>query len=175
MEVAALPYPTMKTAKGWRRVVASPDPVTIVEKREIRQLMEMDFIVICCGGGGIPVIRHGRAFEGVDAVIDKDLASARLALEVGADMLLIVTDVAGAMRDYGAPCETLLRRIGVSEARRHLAAGHFPPGSMGPKVAACIRFMEGGGRRAAITSLETVLEAVADEGVGTQWVNDPKE
>jgi carbamate kinase len=175
MEVAALPYPTMKTAKGWRRVVASPDPVTIVEKREIRQLMEMDFIVICCGGGGIPVIRHGRAFEGVDAVIDKDLASARLALEVGADMLLIVTDVAGAMRDYGAPGETLLRRIGVPEARRHLAAGHFPPGSMGPKVAACIRFMEGGGRRAAITSLETVLEAVGDPGVGTQFTRESKE
>lgn len=173
-EAAALPYPTMKTARGWRRVVASPDPVTIVEKREIRQLMEMDFIVVCCGGGGIPVIRHGRAFEGVDAVIDKDLASARLALEVGADMLLIVTDVPGAMRDYGGPGEILLGRTSVAEARRLMAEGHFPPGSMGPKVAACIRFMTGGGRRAAITSLETVLEAVGDPGVGTQWVGDPK-
>jgi carbamate kinase len=110
----------------------------------------------------------------VDAVIDKDLASTRLALEVGADMLLIVTDVPGAMRDYGGPGETLLGRTSVAEARRLMAEGHFPPGSMGPKVAACIRFMAGGGRRAAITSLETVLEAVGDPGVGTQWVGDPK-
>ena len=93
---------------------------------------------------------------------------------LGADMLLIVTDVPGAMRDYGGPGETLLNRLSVAEARRHLAAGHFPPGSMGPKVEACLRFMEGGGRRAAITSLETILEAVADKAVGTQWIGGSK-
>ncbi|MBT8349802.1 MAG: carbamate kinase, partial [Deltaproteobacteria bacterium] len=92
-EIRKIEYPVLKTAKGYRRVVASPKPVTIVEKREIQQLIDIDFIVICCGGGGIPVIRKGRAFNGVDAVIDKDLASARLAEEVGADIFLIATDV----------------------------------------------------------------------------------
>ncbi len=169
-EAAALPYPTVRTARGFRRVVASPEPVTIVERREIRQLVDMDFIVICCGGGGIPVIRHGRAFQGVDAVIDKDLASVRLALEVGADLFLIVTDVPGAMLDYGGPGETLLGEIRLDEARRHLSAGHFPPGSMGPKVEACIRFVAGGGQRAAITSLENICRAAADTTVGTQFI-----
>jgi carbamate kinase len=85
-------YPVIKTAKGFRRVVVSPKPVTIIEKREIKKLINIDFIVICCGGGGIPVVREGRAFQGVDAVIDKDLASARLAEEVGVDIFLIATD-----------------------------------------------------------------------------------
>ena len=91
--ISGLPYPVKRTAKGYRRVVVSPRPVTIVEKREIRELIRMGFIVICCGGGGIPVIREGRSFCGVDAVIDKDLASARLAEEVGVDLFLIATDV----------------------------------------------------------------------------------
>jgi len=95
-QAAELPYPTRKTPKGWRRVVVSPQPVTIVEKREIEKLIQMDFIVICCGGGGIPVIREGRTFCGVDAVIDKDMASARLAEEVGVDVFMIATDVKGA-------------------------------------------------------------------------------
>jgi carbamate kinase len=171
-EAAALPYPTVKTAKGYRRVVASPRPVTIVEKREIRQLIDMDFIVICCGGGGIPVIRDGRAFEGVDAVIDKDLASACLAEEVGVDMFMIVTDVSGAMLDYGGADETLLGRISLEAAAGHIAAGHFPDGSMGPKVEACIQFMAAGGKRAVITSLENIVQAVRDMDVGTQFVRD---
>lgn len=171
-EAAALAYPTVKTAKGYRRVVASPRPVTIVEKREIRQLIDMDFIVICCGGGGIPVIRDGRAFEGVDAVIDKDLASARLAEEVSVDMFMIVTDVPGAMLNYGSADESLLGRITVDEAAGHIAAGHFPDGSMGPKVEACVQFMAGGGKRAVITSLENIVAAVRDREVGTQFVRD---
>jgi carbamate kinase len=169
-EAAALVYPTVKTAKGYRRVVASPKPVTIVEKREIRQLIDMDFIVICCGGGGIPVIRDGRAFEGVDAVIDKDLASARLAEEVGVDMFMIVTDVPGAMLNYGGADETLLGRVTVEEAAAHIAAGHFPDGSMGPKMEACIQFMASRGKRAVITSLENIVQAVRDMDVGTQFV-----
>ena len=96
-KAARLPYPTIKTASGYRRVVASPRPLTIVEKREIKRLIDLDFIVICCGGGGIPVTKEGRAFHGVDAVIDKDLSSARLAAEVGVDMLVIATDVAGRL------------------------------------------------------------------------------
>lgn len=171
-EAETLAYPAVKTAKGYRRVVASPNPVTIVEKREIRQLIDMDFIVICCGGGGIPVIRDGRAFEGVDAVIDKDLASARLAEEIGVDIFMIVTDVPGAMLNYGRSDETMLGRITVEAAADHIAAGHFPDGSMGPKVEACVRFMKGGGERAVITSLENIIAAVKDPEVGTQFVRD---
>jgi carbamate kinase len=169
-EAAALDYPTVKTARGYRRVVASPKPVTIIEKREIQKLINMDFIVICCGGGGIPVVRDGRAFEGVDAVIDKDLASVRLALEVGADIFMIVTDVPGAMLHYGGAEETQLGRITIEDAVGFMAAGHFPEGSMGPKVKACIQFMAGGGKRAVITSLENIRRAVRDTGVGTQFV-----
>ena len=105
---AGRPWPLVQTPKGYRRVVASPQPLTIVEKEEIRRLLGMDFIVVCCGGGGIPVIREGRAFHGVDAVIDKDLASACLAAEVGVDILAIATDVRGVALDYGKPAERFL-------------------------------------------------------------------
>ncbi|MBP1748025.1 MAG: cpkA [Deltaproteobacteria bacterium] len=156
-----LPYPTRKTAKGYRRVVASPRPVTIVEKREIRQLIEMDFIVICCGGGGIPVIREGRSFCGVDAVIDKDLASAVLAAEVGVDIFLIATDVPGAALNFEKPEEEFLRTLRASDAVRYLREGHFPPGSMGPKIEAATRFITGGGKRAIITTTEAIEDAIA--------------
>ncbi|MFZ0927516.1 MAG: carbamate kinase, partial [Syntrophobacteraceae bacterium] len=116
---ARLAYPTVKTPLGLRRVVASPKPVTIIEKREIKRLIDMGFIVIACGGGGIAVIRHGRAFQGIDAVIDKDLASARLAVEVGADILIIATDVEGAAISYGTPEERFLRKMSVAEAERY--------------------------------------------------------
>ncbi len=157
---AALPYRTVKTDKGYRRVVASPKPVTIVEKREIKRLTDMDFIVICCGGGGIPVVREGRAFSGVDAVIDKDLASARLALEVGVDIFLIATDVPGVALHYGEKGQQFLRTLTVKDAGRYLKEGRFPPGSMGPKVEAAIEFIRHGGERAVITSIETIEEAV---------------
>ncbi len=166
-QAAALPYPTRKTARGYRRVVASPEPVTIVEKREIRDLIAHNYIVICCGGGGIPVVRDGRSFTGVHAVIDKDLASERLAEEVGVDIFLIATDVEGAMLNFGTPRQKLLRHVTVAEARRYAAEGHFPPGSMGPKVEAAIRFVRHGGKRAVICSIEEVLPAVA-ANAGTQ-------
>lgn len=160
-QAAALPYPTRKTAKGHRRVVASPMPVTIVEKREIKKLIEMGFIVICCGGGGIPVIREGRGFYGVDAVIDKDLASAKLAGEVGVGTFLIATDVEGVALHYGGEGQEFLRTLTVDEADLHLKEGQFPPGSMGPKVEAAVRFIRGGGKRAVITSIGAIEEAVA--------------
>jgi len=166
-----LPWPVRRTVRGYRRVVASPKPVTIVEKREILALIELDFIVICCGGGGIPVVREGRAFHGIDAVIDKDLASARLAAEVGVDILVIATDVPRVALDYGTPAERPLERMTVTEARRYLDAGQFPPGSMGPKVEAAVQFLEGGGRRAVIASIEAIGEAVAGRG-GTEIVCD---
>ncbi len=166
-QAAALPYPTVRTAKGYRRVVASPKPLTIVEKREIRTLIQMGFIVICCGGGGIPVIREGRAFQGVDAVIDKDLASAKLAEEVGVDLLVIATDVEGAALNYGRPEQSFLREVTASKAQRYLEAGHFPPGSMGPKIQAALAFVGRGGARAAITSIDRIEAAVAGQA-GTQ-------
>jgi carbamate kinase len=164
---ALLPYPTRKTAKGFRRVVASPRPITIVEKQEIRKLIEMDFIVICCGGGGIPVIREGRAFHGVDAVIDKDLASAKLAEEVGVDVFVIATDVEGVALSYGEPEQRFLRSLTLQEAERYFREGHFPAGSMGPKVAAAVNFIRSGGKRAAITSIEAI-EAAVEGKAGTE-------
>ncbi len=160
-EAAKMPYPTQKTTKGYRRVVVSPKPVTIVEKREIKRLIDMDFIVICCGGGGIPVIREGRKFCGVDAVIDKDLASAKLAEEVGVDLFIIASDVKGVFLNYGAADQKLLDKMTVSEAESHLAKGQFPAGSMGPKVQAAINFIRRHGKRAVIGHISEIEKAVA--------------
>lgn len=164
-----LPYRTVETPKGFRRVVASPKPLSIVEKREIRQLIRMGFIVISCGGGGIPVIKESRSFHGVDAVIDKDLSSSKLAEEVGADLFLIATDVEGAGISYGAPEQRFLRTVTLPEAEVYLRRGEFPPGSMGPKVEAAVQFLKNGGKRAVITSLENI-EAAVEGKAGTQFV-----
>jgi carbamate kinase len=153
-------YSVRKTAKGFRRVVVSPKPVTIIEKREIKKLINADFIVICCGGGGIPVKREGRAFQGVDAVIDKDLASAKLAEEVGVDIFLIATDVPGVALNFGTPDQRFLRNINLQEAERYLKEGRFPAGSMAPKIEACIQFIRGKGNRAVITSIEEIDLAI---------------
>jgi len=164
-----LPYPTKKTAKGYRRVVASPLPVTIVEKREIKKLIDMNFIVICCGGGGIPVIREGRRFSGVDAVIDKDLASAKLAEEVDADIFLIATDVHGVALNYKKKNQEFLRSLTSRQATRFLAQGHFPPGSMGPKIEAAVQFVQKTGKRAVITSIDNIESAVEGKS-GTEII-----
>lgn len=154
-------YPVRNTAKGWRRVVGSPEPVTIVERREIGQLVDLDFIVICCGGGGIPVIREGRGFNGVDAVIDKDLASSLLAREVGADLLVMATDVDGAMIHYGEPEQRVLGEITIHELSKRMEEGHFPAGSMLPKVRAGRGFALATGKTAVICSIEKIEEAVS--------------
>lgn len=156
----SLPYPTVKTAKGYRRTVASPEPVTIIEKREIKTLIDMDFIVICCGGGGIPVIRKGRSFNGVDAVIDKDKASAKLAEEIGADVFLIATDVAGVALDYGTENQRFLQTMTNDEAFQYLRHGQFPEGSMGPKIEAVCRFVRYTGKEAFITSVKKIAETL---------------
>ncbi|MDJ0986253.1 MAG: carbamate kinase [Desulfobacterales bacterium] len=160
-------YPIVKTAKGLRRVVVSPKPVTIIEKREIKKLINSDFIVICCGGGGIPVVREGRAFQGVDAVIDKDLASAKLAEEVGVDIFVIATDVDGVALNYGTAEEVFLRDLNVQSAAQLIAEGHFAAGSMRPKVEAAVQFVHNGGKRAVITSIEAIGSAVNREA-GTE-------
>ncbi|MGD2125320.1 MAG: carbamate kinase [Desulfobacteraceae bacterium] len=170
-KATTLPYPTRKTPQGYRRVVASPRPVTIVEKREIKRLISMGFIVICCGGGGIPVIREGRTFYGVDAVIDKDLASAKLAEEVGVGTFLMATDVEGAAIRYGTPKQKFLRKLTVSEAARYLREGHFPAGSMGPKIEAAMQFVQRGGKKAVITCIEAIEDALAGKA-GTEVIID---
>ena len=169
--IASLPFPIRRTPKGWRRVVASPEPLTIVEKGEIARLIREDFIVICCGGGGIPVIREGRTFAGVDAVIDKDLASAKLAEEVGVDVFIVATDTPGVYLNYGAPNQQFLRTLTLSEATRRMEDGQFPSGSMGPKVEAAARFIRSGGRRAVIASVESIEAAAAGEA-GTEITAD---
>jgi len=162
-----LDYPTIETPKGRRRVVASPEPVTIIEKREIQRLINAGFIVICCGGGGIPVVRNGRAFNGVDAVIDKDLASSLLATEVGAELLVIATDVPGVMSAFGTPKENLLRNLTVTQVREFLDNEAVGQGSMGPKLEASVRFLSTGGKRAVICSVEDIAAGVAGSK-GTQ-------
>jgi len=170
-ETASLPYPTMKTPKGYRRVVASPKPVTIVEKREIKKLIDDGFIVVCCGGGGIPVVRAGRTFDGVDAVIDKDLASACLAEEVGVDIFVIATDVDGVALNFGQPDQRYLSLVSLEEAARHIVDGHFSAGAMLPKVEAAMQFIGSGGKRAVITRLDRIVEAV-DGKAGTAFVEE---
>jgi carbamate kinase len=172
-QAGRLPYTMVKTDKGFRRVVASPAPLAIVEHREIKKLIEMEFIVICCGGGGIPVIRKERKFRGVDAVIDKDLASAVLAGEIKADVFVIASDVPGVSVHWGTPEQGVLRKVPTAEMERSLADGHFPAGSMGPKVEAITRFVKASGRRGIICHLGDIERAIAGEA-GTE-VDGPTE
>ncbi|UCF92246.1 MAG: carbamate kinase [Desulfobacterales bacterium] len=166
-EAAGLPYNLVKTDKGFRRVVASPQPLTIVERREIKRLIELDFIVICCGGGGIPVIRKERKFTGVEAVIDKDLASSVLAREIKADIFVIASDIHGAAIHWGKPEQKILRRVALSEMEAYMRAGHFPTGSMGPKVEAMRQFFKATGKRGIICHLEDISRAIDGEA-GTE-------
>jgi carbamate kinase len=152
----------------WRRVVPSPDPKRIFEIRPIRWLLDKNVIVICAGGGGIPTMYlpgADRVLVGVEAVIDKDLASELLAREVGADLLVMATDIDGVYTEWGTPWQRRLARVTPTELREL----PFVAGSMGPKVEAAIRFVERTGRRAAIGSLADI-EAVVDGGAGTQIV-----
>jgi carbamate kinase len=148
---------------GWRRVVPSPKPVEIVEAEAIRQLVAGGDgqVVIAAGGGGIPVVRRDGRLVGVEAVIDKDLAAALLARSIGWKHLVIATDVAQVALDFGKPTQKFLDRLTIKEAKQHLAAGQFPPGSMGPKVEAAVSFLEGGGEHAVITDLAGLVAAVA--------------
>lgn len=153
------------SGRGYRRVVPSPEPAGIVEAGAVRALVEAGHVVIACGGGGIPVA--GAA--GVDAVIDKDRAASLLARLLGAQALLIVTAVDRVMLDYGTPQATELDSITAAQARDYLATGHFPAGSMGPKIEAALAFLAGGGEWAAITSPGLVAATVSGgQGGGTR-------
>ncbi len=158
-------YVMKKVAKGgarqYRRVVPSPEPVEIVEAEAIAKVLSTGSIVIAAGGGGIPVVKASRGrYEGVDAVIDKDLCAEKLAEAVRADRLLILTDVEKVKADFGTPAQSDIDVMTVSEARALLAQGQFPMGSMGPKVTACVRFVEWSGKVGIITSLRHAVEAL---------------
>jgi len=146
--------------RGWRRVVPSPDPIEIHEKMAIRQLVDARSIVIASGGGGIPVIRENGKLKGVDAVIDKDLAGERLAVDVGASIFMVLTDVESVRLNYNTPEEKALSKITVADAKTYAEEGHFAKGSMEPKVRAAIRFVEAGGEKAIITSLDRAVDAL---------------
>lgn len=147
-------------ARGFRRVVPSPEPVEIIEERVIRRLMESGVLVVAVGGGGIPVVREGRALRGVEAVIDKDRSSALLALRLGSDLLVISTDAERVCLNYKRPDQRPLKRVTAAELARYHAEGHFAPGNMGPKVESALRFLEHGGKEVIITSHERLFEAV---------------
>ena len=155
----------------WRRVVASPKPVRFVEEQPLQQIIESGHVVVAAGGGGVPVVAHRDELRGVEAVVDKDLTASRLATLVHADVLLILTAVDRVQIGYGTAKARALDRLSVTEARRLLAAGEFPDGSMGPKVQACVAFVESGGSRAVIASLASASAAMFGES-GTEFVAD---
>jgi carbamate kinase len=149
--------------KGWRRLVASPEPVEILDAPAVLALIEAGFVVVANGGGGIPVVHEDGRLHGVEAVIDKDLGAALLARVVEADTLVVATDVPNAVIAYGTPDAEPIGEVTVARLREHAAGGHFASGSMGPKVDAVCRFVEATGRRAVIASLDHILEAVHGE------------
>ncbi|MEO5697681.1 MAG: carbamate kinase [Burkholderiaceae bacterium] len=147
--------------RGYRRVVPSPRPLRILELPAVEALLAANVIPIAVGGGGIPVTRdeHGR-FHGVSAVIDKDLSSAMLANQLGAESLVMLTGVERVALDFGKPTQRAVDRMTVAQARQYHAEGQFPPGSMGPKIDAALRYLEGGGREVVITSIEHLYDAL---------------
>lgn len=147
-------------ARGYRRVVASPEPLEIVEYPIIKSLVDQGVLVVACGGGGIPVMREDGGLKGVEAVIDKDRASALLASELGVDLFIISTDADAVYLDYKKPTMTKLPSVTADELQTHYAAGQFPPGNMGPKVESALRFLARGGQEVIITSYEYLNEAV---------------
>jgi carbamate kinase len=155
--------------RGYRRVVPSPTPQSIVEWPAIKALVETGMLVIAAGGGGIPVVRDADGtLRGVEAVIDKDFASQRLATLVGARTLALLTEVENVAVDFGTPQQRALGQVTVDELERHLADGQFPAGSMGPKVQAAVQFLHAGGSRAIITSPARIADALVDGSIGTQ-------
>jgi carbamate kinase len=147
----------------WRRVVPSPKPISLVEGATVKKLVHGGTIVIATGGGGIPVIRKEGRLVGVDAVIDKDYAAAVMAREIEAELLIILTEVEKVSLNYGQPNQSDLGDVTLSEIKKYYDQGHFPPGSMGPKIQAAIKFLSNGGKKVIITSLERGFQAVVGE------------
>lgn len=165
-------YTFMEDAgRGYRRVVASPKPIDIIEKRAISKLIDSGIVVIACGGGGIPVIKNDKheLLEGVDAVIDKDLSSALLAKLIDADKLLILTSIDKVYLNFGTDKQVGLSKITVDEAKKYIQNNEFAKGSMLPKIEACIAFTENTNKEAIISSLENASLALEDN-IGTKIV-----
>jgi carbamate kinase len=160
--------------KGWRRVVASPEPLDIIDAPAVLQLIQAGFVVVANGGGGIPVVRReDGSLSGVEAVIDKDLGAALLGVLVDADVLVVATDVPQAVLRYGTPEAESIGRVTLSQMQEYAAQGHFASGSMGPKVDAVCRFVQGTDLPGVITSLDRIVDAVVDVGTtGTVVVPD---
>ncbi|MFB3814956.1 MAG: carbamate kinase [Terriglobales bacterium] len=148
-------------ARGYRRVVPSPEPLDIVELGLIRALVEEGALVVACGGGGIPVVRANGGYKGVDAVIDKDRASALLAARLGVDLFIISTDAEFVYLDYKKPTQRPLTRVTADEIEAYYRAQQFPPGNMGPKIESALRFLRDGGKEVIITSYEHLCAAVS--------------
>ncbi len=158
--------------RGWRRVVGSPVPIKCLEGDLIKTLFDNHCIVIAAGGGGVPVYRHPEyGYDGVDAVIDKDCASAVLGREIGAELFLILTSVDNVAINFGTENEELLEKVSYSQMKKYADLGHFPAGSMGPKVQAALDFIANGGKKVIITSLDKAILAMADKA-GTRIYPD---
>lgn len=164
-----------KKRGGWRRVVPSPDPLGIVESKPVQRLVfggeHQAEVVIACGGGGIPVVRRGHRYVGVEAVVDKDLAAAMLARDIKERLFVIATDVEHVFLDFGKVTQRPFMKSDLKEIKRLYGEGQFPPGTMGPKILAAIRFLEGGGDEVVICSTEKLVAALG-EGAGTHIYRD---
>jgi carbamate kinase len=160
--------------KGWRRVVASPEPLDILDAPAVLALIDAGFVVVANGGGGIPVVRReDGSLSGVEAVIDKDLGAALLGVMVGADVLVVATDVPQAVLHFGTPEAEPIGRVGLARMQEYTEQGHFASGSMGPKVDAVCRFVQATDQPGVITSLDGIVEAVTQVGsVGTVVLPD---
>ena len=161
---------TEDAGRGWRRVVASPKPMKIFQGPMIRDTANFGHIVISCGGGGIPVrYNENNDIVGVEAVIDKDLTSSLLGVEIEAELLIILTDVENVYIDFNKPEQRPLRAVSLDEIEEYMRLGHFAPGSMGPKVEAIANFLRAGGKRGVITSPARLREAL-DGRAGTHFI-----
>jgi carbamate kinase len=154
---------TEDAGRGWRRLVASPCPLEILEIDAVRACLDKDIVVIAAGGGGIPVVRRRGRMEGIDAVIDKDRVSSLLAKNLLAELLLFSTEVDRVALHFGRPDQLPLDRLTWQDAQRYLRQGEFPPGSMGPKIEAALDFLKAGGRHAVITCPEDIAAALRHE------------
>jgi len=164
-------FQVKKYSEGWRIVAPSPDPKSIVEGDIINKMLEDDIIVIASGGGGMPVIeREGWGLDGLEAVIDKDLASERLAEAINAELLLILTDVEKVYLNYGKENQKALDNVSLKDIKKYYDEGHFSPGEMGPKILAAIRFIESGGKKVIISDVERGWEAYSGK-TGTHITN----
>ncbi len=158
-------FPHMiKEPEGWRRVVPSPNPIKIIDIQEIETLVERNFVVIACGGGGIPVVKENGKLVGIEAVIDKDYSSAKLAIQLKASYLIFLTDVAHVYLNYGQKDQKPILKLNKKDAKFLLEEGEFKEGSMKPKIEASVNFLENGGKKVIITSVQEINSALAGKG-----------